>query len=251
VSPPLFLVDAPAAIGQLVSLTGAEGRHAGRVHRLRVGEACLLSDGAGWIGSGHVEAASAAGVDVRVQTEQQLPVPTPQVCVVQALPKGERADLTIAMLTEAGVDRIVPWAAERCVARWTGDKVERGRDRWAATARESAKQSRRPFVPEVTALSGTAAVLDLCAAADLALVLEAGVPTSVVDVDVPDSGTVLVVVGPEGGLTTGERAELAGAGAVEVRLSPQVLRTSTAGPIAVALLQSRTRRWTDTYSWVS
>jgi 16S rRNA (uracil1498-N3)-methyltransferase len=250
-SPPLFLVDAAASIGQLVSLTGPEGRHAGRVQRLRAGETCLLSDGAGWIGSGQVETVSATGVDVRVQTEQQLSAPTPQVCVVQALPKGERADLTVAMLTEAGVDRIVPWSAERCVARWTGDKVQRGRDRWVATARESTKQSRRPFVPEVAELAGTGAVVDLCATADLALVLEAGVPTSIVDVDVPDSGRVLVVVGPEGGLTAGERTQLVGAGALEVRLGPQVLRTSTAGPIAVALLQSRTRRWAGTYSWVS
>lgn len=250
-SPPLFLVDAVASTGDLVSLTGPEGRHAGRVQRLRVGEECLVSDGAGWIGSGRVESVTPAGVDIRVTSEQTLPAPTPRFCVVQALPKGERADLTVAMLTEAGVDRIVPWSAERCVARWTGDKVERGRGRWAATARESAKQSRRPFVPDVTRLASTAEVVDLCAAADLAIVMEAGVATRLVDVEVPAAGTVVLVVGPEGGMTPAERAQLTAAGAVEVRLGPEVLRTSTAGPIAAALLQSRTQRWSATYPWVS
>jgi 16S rRNA (uracil1498-N3)-methyltransferase len=185
VSPPLFLVDATSSAGGLISITGSEGRHAGRVQRLRVGETCLISDGSGWIGAGQVEAVTAAGVDVRVQSEQTLAPPKPQFCVVQALPKGERADLTVAMLTEAGVDQIVPWAAERCVARWSGDKVERGRERWSTTAREAAKQSRRPFVPEVTELAGMAEVVDRCAAAELALVLEAGVPMSLVDVGVP------------------------------------------------------------------
>jgi 16S rRNA (uracil1498-N3)-methyltransferase len=163
--------------------------------------------------------------------------------VVQALPKGERGELAVEVLTEVGVARIVPWAASRSVAVWKGERAAKSLSRCRATAREAAKQARRPWFPEVDELATTAQVVDLVASAELAVVLheEASVPLS--SLDVPGHGTVVVVVGPEGGLSDDEVAAFAAAGGPAVRLGTEVLRTSTAGVAAVSALLSRTPRW--------
>jgi 16S rRNA (uracil1498-N3)-methyltransferase len=162
---------------------------------------------------------------------------------VQALPKGDRGELAVEVLTEAGAGRIVPWAAERSVAVWKGERAVKSLARWRATAREAAKQARRTWFPEVAPLATTGDVADLVAAADLAVVLheEASVPLA--SVPVPAEGRLVVVVGPEGGLTDEEVAAFVAAGAVSVRLGAEVLRTSTAGVVALGALLSRTPRW--------
>jgi 16S rRNA (uracil1498-N3)-methyltransferase len=160
---------------------------------------------------------------------------------VQALPKGDRGQLAVELATELGVDRIVPWAAARCVTRWREDRVEKGLAKWRAAARAAAKQSRRPRVPEVGELMTTRQVCGELADVDLALVLHEQARRPLSGVEVPDSGTVAVVVGPEGGLTDGEVVALRAAGAQPVRLGPEVLRTSTAGAAALAALSVRTR----------
>ena len=169
--------------------------------------------------------------------------PTPRVVVVQALPKGDRGELAVEVLTEVGVATVVPWAAARCVAVWKGERAHKSVERWRATAREAAKQARRAWFPEVADLAITADVVRLVAAADLAVVLHEGATGSLASLAVPEAGTVLVVVGPEGGLTDEEVAALAAAGAHAVRLGAEVLRTSTAGVAAVSALLSRSARW--------
>ena len=171
------------------------------------------------------------------------PEPAPALVVVQALPKGDRGELAVEMLTEVGVARVVPWAAARSVAVWKGERAEKSLARWRATAREAAKQARRPWHPDVDPLATTADVVALLAGADLAVVLHEAAAEPLAAVEVPDAGTVVVVVGPEGGLTGDELAAFAEAGARSVRLGAEVLRTSTAGPAAVAALLSRTSRW--------
>lgn len=242
---PVHLVDALAGstAGALVEVTGDEAHHAVAVRRLRVGESVVLTDGAGIAVTGAVEAIGKRFFAVRVEDVRAQPRPEPEIVVVQALPKGDRGELAVEVLTEVGVSRIVPWAAARSVAVWKGDRAAKSLARWRATAREAGKQARRSWAVTVDALASTSDVVSLVAGADLAVVLHEAASASLADLPVPASGQVVVVVGPEGGLTDGELAELTSAGGVACRLGPEVLRTSTAGLAAVSVLLSRTPRW--------
>jgi 16S rRNA (uracil1498-N3)-methyltransferase len=237
---PLFLLDEVPDAGELL-VDGAEGRHAVDVLRLAPAERVRVADGRGTVAEGEVLEASGAGLRVRVDARYEVPAPAPELVLVQALPKGDRGPLAVELATELGVDRIVPWSASRCVTRWQDDRAEKGVARWRAVARAAAKQSRRPRLPEVTDLVSTREVIGLLADADLALVLHEQARRPLAELDVPATGTVVVVVGPEGGLTDGEVTAFRAAGAHAVRLGREVLRTSTAGAAALAALSLRTR----------
>jgi 16S rRNA (uracil1498-N3)-methyltransferase len=251
VTAPFFLVDSTAmrsGVGEVVSITGPDGRHAATVKRLAVGESVLVGDGAGRVVSGRVVAvASSDRVEVEVTTYAETAPAAPRLVVVQALVKGERSDLSVELLTEVGVDVIVPWSASRSVAQWRGDKSVRGVERWSVTAREASKQSRRPWVPDVRALATTsdvAALLrDTVACGGTALVLHESASLRLTSMRIPATGDIVLVVGPEGGISDGERVVLDGAGALSVRLGPSVLRTSTAGAVAAAVVLASCGRW--------
>lgn len=245
---PVFVVPAAAlaaaSVGGVVRLDGAEGRHAVSVRRLARGESLDLVDGLGRRVTGTV--ASIVGkesLDVDVHAILDEPPSLLQVTVVQALPKGDRGELAVELLTEIGVDAIVPWSAANCVTRWKGDRVERAHRRWADAAHAAAKQARRARFPIVEPLASTADVLARVGRGSTALVLHEEARTSIVDIVVPPAGELLLVVGPEGGLAPDERESLKAAGAIEVRLGPSVLRTSSAGMAAVAALLAPTSRW--------
>ena len=242
---PVHLVASLAGVatGSSVEVTGDEAHHAVAVRRLRVGESVVLTDGAGTSATGEVDSTGKRVFTVTVTSVSVTPAAEPALVVVQALPKGDRGELAVEMLTEVGVAEIVPWAASRSVAVWKGERAAKSLGRWRSTAREAAKQSRRSWFPSVAELATTADVVALLGSADLAVVLheEAGVPLA--SLAVPASGRVVVVVGPEGGLSDEEIAAFVGAGAASVRLGAEVLRTSTAGVAAVAALLARTPRW--------
>ena len=229
--------------GAAVEVTGDEAHHAVAVRRLRVGEQVVLTDGAGTSLTGTVAATGKRLLTVTADDVVTVPVPEPAFTVVQALPKGDRGELAVEVLTEVGVARIVPWAAERSVAVWRGERAVKSLARWRSTAREAAKQARRAWFPEVADLASTDEVVALVGAADLAVVLHEDAATPLASVDLPATGQVVVVVGPEGGLTDDEVAALAAAGGHAVRLGSEVLRTSTAGVAAVSALLARTARW--------
>jgi 16S rRNA (uracil1498-N3)-methyltransferase len=246
-----FLVD-PAAlvteVGGTVVVDGPEGRHAVTVKRIGVGEPVLVGDGAGRVVDGYVAAVVGKDVlEVEVISSAEHPVPAPRVVVVQALPKGERGELAMELLTEVGADVVVPWAASRSIAVWKGEKAARGVEKWRTTAREAAKQSRRPFVPEVRALASTRDVATLVRATvdvgGAALLLHEAAARLLSEVALPHAGDVILVVGPEGGIAGDELETLADAGAHAVRLGPSVMRTSTAGAVASALVLETTGRW--------
>ena len=238
---PLFVVDDLTADRGLIRLEGEEGRHAVVVRRLRVGEHLLLTDGRGGEVTAQIEETSKSGLVASVLRSERLPAPSPRLTVVQAIPKGERADLAVEVLTEVGADVIVPWAASRCVAVWRGDRAEKSLARWRKTAREAAKQSRRRWHPEVTEQIDTAAVAELLAGADAGLVLHEDARSGIETVSFETAANVVLVVGPEGGIAPEELAAFAGAH--QVRLGSEVLRTSTAGVAAAAAVLSRTARW--------
>jgi 16S rRNA (uracil1498-N3)-methyltransferase len=214
-----------------------------RVKRMRPGEELLGSDGRGTLLRCRVVKVVADALSLAVLDRQRIPAADPRLVVIQALPKGERAELAVETMTELGVDEIVPWAAARSVAQWRGARGDKALQRWRRTAREAAKQSRRAWIPDVPPpVDETAAVARL-RAATCALVLHEGAPTSLARAALPDSGEIVLVVGPEGGITPEEIAAFEDAGAVPVRLGGSVLRTSTAGPAALAALSPRLGRW--------
>ncbi|HET8768549.1 16S rRNA (uracil(1498)-N(3))-methyltransferase [Phycicoccus sp. M110.8] len=243
---PLFLVDpalvASAAPGGAVLLDGPEGRHAATVRRITVGERVLLSDGAGRRLVCEVAGAGRAELDLRVLEVEQVPEPRPRFVLVQALAKGDRDDQAVEAATECGVDEVVPWQAARCIVQWRGERGEKARGKWVATVVAAAKQSRRARVPVVAELATTKALAARVAGAAAAYVLHEDATTSLASQALPDEGDVVVVVGPEGGITPEEVAALEAAGAVAVRLGDTVLRSSSAGPAALAVL-SAAGRW--------
>lgn len=240
---PVFLSEAitDASAGASVVLDGDEGRHAATVKRLRAGEQVVLTDGAGTSGTCTVTDSGKATLTLRVDTVSYADRALPHVTVVQALPKGDRGELAVEMLTEIDVDRIVPWAAARSVAVWRGERAVKSLAKWRAAARAATKQARRSWLPEVTPLASTAEVGDLLAAADLAVVLHEDAITPMSALSLEGVTRIVVVVGPEGGLSDDELGAF-GSAAV-VRLGSSVLRTSTAGVAAVAALLAHTPRW--------
>lgn len=243
----LFLVDALPG-GDRTTLDGPEGHHAATVRRLRPGEEVLLADGRGGTAAAVVTSVGRGTLDLEITTRRYAQPPDPRLIVVQGIAKGDRGELAVQAMTEVGADEIVPWAAARSVARWQGERGARARERWVATAREAAKQARRAWLPAIAGSAAdpdasTAAVARRLASAAAGFVLheEATVPLSTAPL--PSAGEIVLVVGPEGGVAPEELAMFEAAGARPVRLGAEVLRTSTAGVAALAVLSARLGRW--------
>ncbi|WP_221584274.1 16S rRNA (uracil(1498)-N(3))-methyltransferase [Microbacterium sp. G2-8] len=228
--------------GAVFALTGSEAHHAAAVRRVRVGEAVTITDGAGTWLTGETTAVEKARVEVRVIARDTHAEPVPRVLLAQALAKGDRDELAVQAATEMGIDGIIPWQAQRSVSRWQGPKAEKGRARWATIVREAAKQAHRAWIPEVEEVVATRELVQR--AADVrVLVLDPWADRRVTALEVADGRDVLLVVGPEGGIAPEELQALEGAGAERVRLGDSVLRTSTAGPAALAIINGRLGRW--------
>jgi 16S rRNA (uracil1498-N3)-methyltransferase len=243
-SRPLFLVDGFPDGAELV-LDGPEGRHAATVQRIGPGEEVLLADGRGATAEAVVTAAGKHALTLTIRSRGYEPPPDPRLVVVQGIAKGDRGELAVQAMTEVGVDEIVPWAATRSVSRWRAERGDKARDRWVATAREAAKQSRRAWCPAIAGDpdESTRAVATRLGAAAAAFVLHEEATTALSTAPLPARGDVLLVVGPEGGITPEEVAAFADVGATPVRLGPTVLRTSTAGVVALSVLSARLGRW--------
>jgi 16S rRNA (uracil1498-N3)-methyltransferase len=229
-------------VGDVVVLDGPEGRHAATVRRTRVGEHLLLTDGAGLRVEGEVVAVGPGTLDLRVVSVGSDPEPAPRFVLVQALAKNDRDDQAVEAATECGVDEVVPWQASRSVVQWRGERGEKARRKWDAVLVAATKQSRRTRRPVLAPTASTADVIARVRVSASAVVLHEDATTPLAGVTLPDAGDVLVVVGPEGGIAPDELAALEDAGAVLVRLGSTVLRSSSAGPAALAVL-SATSRW--------
>ncbi|MFF9471668.1 16S rRNA (uracil(1498)-N(3))-methyltransferase [Streptomyces roseolus] len=243
---PVFVVDAVPGAGTHV-LEGPEGRHAVSVKRLQAGEELVLTDGRGhWADCLVRDTEGKDRLTVEVTAAHEEPSEEPRITVVQALPKGDRGELAVETMTETGVDAIVPWAASRCITQWRGDRGLKALAKWRATAREAGKQSRRTRFPDVAELMTTKQVAQLLAGADFAAVLheDRDHPSgALATAELPAKGSIVLVVGPEGGVSPEELAVFEAAGARPFRLGRSVLRTSTAGTAATALVLGRTGRW--------
>ncbi len=230
--------------GVVVSLQGADARHAVTVARVRLGESLRLGDGAGLVLHGTVTEADPAAVALRVEHVERHERPAPRILLAQALAKGDRDELAVQAATELGVGGVIPWHAARSVSRWEGPKVAKGVARWQSIVREASKQSLRPWLPEVERLVSTRELAARASGAVMIVLDTAGErPLTALTAADLGEGDLVLVVGPEGGITDAELAELDAAGAHRVRLGDTVLRTSTAGPAAIALLNAALGRW--------
>jgi 16S rRNA (uracil1498-N3)-methyltransferase len=258
---PVFVVDAQTLRGDAITLDGDEGRHAAAVRRIRVGERIMLTDGLGSGAECEVISVAKASLHCEVRVRREEPPAVPRLCVVQAIPKGDHADRAVDLLAEVGVDVIVPWAASRNVVQWRGERAVKGVARWGAVAVAAAKQARRLRFPDVRGVATTDDVAALLRNAELGLVLHESADQSFVSLldrahgraaaDQPSRaavgrslpGDVVIVIGPEGGVTDEELAVFRASGGQATHLGPTVLRTSSAGVVAAALVLSRTPRW--------
>jgi 16S rRNA (uracil1498-N3)-methyltransferase len=243
----LFYIDELPDIGAVAVVAGEEGFHAATVRRIRPGEHLVLGDGAGGLAACLVEHAGRDGLGARVLDRWTVASSCPAVTVVQALPKSERSELAVELATEAGADAFLAWQAARCVANWEGARMDKGLRRWRAVARSAARQSRRAHIPPVDGVLSTKALTarmraEVDAGATV-LVLHESATDRLADVVLAQAKSVLLVVGPEGGIAPDEIAALTDAGAVTIRLGPTVLRTSSAAAVALGALGVLTARW--------
>jgi 16S rRNA (uracil1498-N3)-methyltransferase len=229
-------LDAGVHVGSVVTLDGPEGRHAAVVRRIGVGEHVTVTNGEGRGVRGPVVAVRKDGLDIEVAEVLAASASGPRIVCVQALPKNDRAEQAVDLLTEIGVDEIVPWQASRSIVRWSGERGDKSLAKWQAVAREAAKQSRRLTIPVIAPVASTSQVAARLAAAPAAYVLHEGASVTVATIRPPRTEIVLVV-GPEGGISPEELAAFESAGATEILIADTVLRTVTAGAVAVAQLR--------------
>jgi 16S rRNA (uracil1498-N3)-methyltransferase len=245
--PGLFYIDALPESGALAVVDGDEGFHAATVRRIRIGEELILGDGDGALARCVVEETARDGLRARVGDRWQVAPARPAVTVVQALPKSERSELAVELATEAGADELVAWQATRCVARWDGVRADKGLRRWRAVARAAAQQSRRAYIPTVDGVLSSAELAsrvgEVAASGGVVLALHESADGLLTDLILAQAKSVMLVVGPEGGIAPDELVALVDAGAHAVRLGPTVLRTSTAAAVALGALGVLTPRW--------
>lgn len=239
----MFLAGPGELAGDRIVLAGPEGRHAADVRRLTAGERADVTDGAGTLAECVVTGARRGVLELAVVGRRTVPPADPSLTVAQAIPKGDRGQLAVELMTEVGVDVVIPWTAQRCVVRWQGERGDRALDRWRSTAREAGKQARRSWFPEVTGPAGLAGLTGRVAGAGRAIVLDPDAAAALGEMPLPGSGEIMLIVGPEGGIAPAEADALASAGAAAAHLGPTVLRASTAGAVAAAVLLSRLGRW--------
>jgi 16S rRNA (uracil1498-N3)-methyltransferase len=232
---------ADVQVGATAELTGTEARHAVTVSRLQVGERVEIGNGAGLRVVGPITRAEPTLLQIDIDSVVQESTPTPAIWLAQALAKGDRDELAVQAATELGADGVIPWSAQRSISRWEGAKVAKGHARWEAIVREATKQSIRAFIPEVGEIMSSKQLAALAGSTRM-LVLDPTGDAALTDIELDDRDVVLVV-GPEGGVAPSELDLMRAAGATVVRLGSTVLRTSTAGPAAIAVLNAKLGRW--------
>ena len=231
-----FVEDLPTHVGQIYEFDNDDARHAIRVLRMAAGEKFMLADGTGAWSQVKAFAVKKKSIEVEVvATGYQDRLPT-TITVVQALTKSDRAKEVIELLTEAGVDRIVPWAASRSIGKAS--------DKFSITAREASKQSRRLRIPEVTDIATTEQICDAIQLSDLAIVFHENTEAKLSDcVSSHNVAHLLIIIGPEGGITTNELDQFTAAGAKVAVMGRPVLRSAHAGIAAVAAVSALLKVW--------
>ena len=244
-TPPLLFVDdlSGVNVGMIVSLPADESRHAAAALRMTTGESVLVADGKGRLAAG---AAQVQGnhVGVVVSSVEFIAQPNPRITIVQALAKGEHGELAVDLMTQAGVDRIIPWSASRSIVQWKEDRANKSRTKWLNMARTAAKQSRRAWIPEISEVMSTKELAACIPSFDATFILHEDAVHPLASAKLPVSGEICLIVGPDGGISDAEISEFMGAGAATAALGSSVLRASLAGAMGLGVLSTRLR-WAD------
>ena len=242
---PLFFaaIGKDTVAGSVFVLGGPEAKHAVSVRRMNIGESIAVSDGAGRKVRGKVAKVLKDTLEVLVESVDALNPPSTKLVLVQALAKGDRDELAIQACTELGVFEVIPWQSDRSISIWKAEKKQKGQTRWQTIVTEAAKQSLRAFVPRVSEVLDSAELIQVLRGFDQVLILDPEARGSITEVDAPLTGSIAIVVGPEGGISEAELAAFTEAGFSSVHLGSGVLRTSTAGMAAISYLQARLGDW--------
>lgn len=235
------------AAGSEVTLDADTSRHAISSMRLGKGGTLLVADGEGWIGSATVLNPDSRQAVVRIDDLHQEPQPDLEINLVQALAKGDRDLMAVQMATEIGVDAVTAWQAERSIVRIRPERAAKLQAKWAATVKTAAQQARRariPYLHDPVTGTGIADLHDPATGKIVVVLHEDGTQTLESGLQSFSQAQQLnIVVGPEGGVTDAELEAARQAGASVVRIGRNVMRSSTAGPVAISLLQQMLGRW--------
>ena len=234
-----FVADLPTTVGNTYEFEGDDAGHAIRVLRTQIGESLALSNGLGAWSIVEVIAIAKKSMTVRVTTtgyEEVLPV---EFTVAQALTKGDRIKESIELNTAGGADVILLWAAARSIGKATPDLMQK----LAVTAREASKQTRRNRIPFVMGVLDAKKIAAEIPNYDSVIVLHESASDKLSDVVTASAKKVLVIIGPEGGLTDEELALFAGAGAQVAHMGRPVFRSAHAGMAALSGLNAALKIW--------
>jgi 16S rRNA (uracil1498-N3)-methyltransferase len=237
-----FFIDEILGTRDSVAITGAEAKHITRVLRMGPGERIVLFDKAGERFQGLIREVSRRHVLVNLERPIPAPAPSPvRITLCQALIKSHRMDFLVEKTSELGVDRIVPYFAERTVVKVDAGKARERVRHWQEIAHSAAAQSDRAMPAGIGPLCAFDEMLSLLSkekALKILLWEQEGV-RNLKDIlrAVPPPAGVLAMVGPEGGFTEQEVREAGEAGFVSVSLGHRILRAETAAITLVTVLQ--------------
>ena len=235
----LFFVDKLSG-GQTQTLESDEAHHAIKVMRLKTGEEIKISDGEGnWV-SGPISEVGKKNLKIDVTASGIEASKKPELVLVQALTKSDRNKEMLELVTVAGVDRIIPWQAERSISKWQSNSY----DKWTSSIKEAGKQSRRVNLPKLEKLMSAREITEQISASDCILVFHESANEKFSDLDISQSASsIYLVIGPEGGITDTELEIFKSKGGNLVRLGEPVLRSAHAGFAALASIQTKLGRW--------
>ncbi|WP_210602344.1 16S rRNA (uracil(1498)-N(3))-methyltransferase [Brevibacterium oceani] len=241
-----------AVPGHVLTVGEDVAGHAVRVRRIGPGEQIEVVDGQGTRARGQVTAASATGMDIEVTAVTREDEPRPRLVLVQALAKGDRDLQAIEAATEIGVDEVIPWAAERSIADWPAKKREKMAAKWENLLHAASLQARRSRFPRLHELVRGTALTRSLGRSDAVFVLHETAQTRLSEAlaELGSGSTptrpperIVLIVGPEGGISDGELDALIGADAQPVLLGPTILRSSSAGSAGLVMAQNSLGRW--------
>lgn len=231
-----FVDDLPTKVGQSYEFNNEDANHAIRVLRIAAGDVFMLADGTGAWSQVKAFAIKKKSMEVEVTATGFQEALATTITVVQALPKSDRAKEAIELLTEAGVDRIVPWASARSIGKAS--------EKFSVTAREASKQSRRLRIPEVTDIATTEQICEAIKLSDLAIAFHESSDVKLSDcISSHNVAHLLIIIGPEGGITSTELEAFKEAGAKVALMGRPILRSAHAGIAAVAAVSALLKVW--------
>jgi len=239
---PRLYLPRPLETGAVCAAAADQARYLKTVLRMREGDPLLIFNGTGWEYKAVIRRRTADGIELEITGRRALPAAEIHVTLCQAVPKVEKMDGIIRHATELGVERIVPFLAERSVPRWRPEQLPRKRERWQKIAVEASRQCGRPDIPEIGEIVTFERMLRDVPESGLRLIpWEEETKTGIREIlrDPARSGMkeFVLVIGPEGGFSAGEIELARQAGFLSVSLGKRVLRVETASLAVLAVLQ--------------